>query len=1165
LELKIEGNRATALLDSGATGKFMNRAFVKRNDIRVRKKRQPYELGMLNSTSMKVEYETIPLKVQTGRHWEKMCFDITNHEEYDVVLGFPWLRRHNPTINWQEGTLQQFGCDCPLEPEAQTPGDSHREKGARSLATDLRMRATRSQKESPTSPKRSIEPPEKGDLTKNNTATEASPEAIEELIRQGLPVELKEFATIFQEREPSQMLVKHEPWDHEIPLKEGEQPKFMPLYRLTEDELKELRRYLDDNLAKGYIRPSTSPAGYPVIFVPKKDGTRRLCVDYRQLNAITVKNRYPLPLISEIQDRFQGCTWFTVLDQREAYYRIRIKEGDEWKTAFRTRYGLYEYLIMPFGLTNAPASQQALLNGILYEYLDDFVIVYLDDILIFSKGSKEDHIEKVKKVLRKLTPYDRLLKLKKCEFFKKEVAFLGHIVTTEGIRMDPEKIKAILEWPTPKTVTEVQAFHGLANYYRQFIPRFSDMAKPLTNLTKKDQEFQWTTKEKEAFEAIKEEFRTGDIRTHHDPERQNIVDTDASDCAIAARLQQLGDNGKPRLIACYARSLSPAEQNYDVHDKELLAIVEAFKRWRVELCGAKHQVLVLSDHYNLEYFTTTKKLNRRQARWSEELAEYDFRIRHCKGKENVWADTLSRRPDLMTKHREEKTLFKQENGDMVFDRQALKATRIVTSESPMWKRIRDETREDKQAVRLRKMRNTIESDGVITYHGLVYVPKNVREEIMKQAHDAPTSGHFGLEKMMERIMRTYYWPGMWVDVRKYLQKCDICGRSKASRHQAYGQLQPVPQLQRPWDSVAMDFIVKLPKSKDPTTGIEYDSILTVVERMTKYGYFIPFRESTDAPRTAHTVIRTVVANHGLPKEWITDRDPKFTGHFWKTMFGTLGVKSKASTAYHPQTDGQTERLNQTVEQFLRCYVNYEQDNWVALLPLAQMAYNGSKNATTGMTPHFANYGKEIEIERAPLAIQKRSQQGEISAKKLKDLHEKLRLDIEFTNARMKEHYDRRHQEAPPFREGEKVFLLRRNIKTKRPNEKLDHRKLGPFKIRKKLGKLSYELELPKTMRIHPIFHVSLLEKAPQNARQCRTETDATEMEYEVEKILGHSQIEGETRYLVKWKGYPTEENTWEPIEHLQNAQAALKDYRQSQETEKRTNRSKPRRSIRGVR
>ena len=419
---------------------------------------------------------------------------------------------------------------------------------------------------------------------------------------------------IFEEREPAQMLPEHKPWDHEIPLQEGKEPAFQPIYRLTEQELKELRTYLDENLAKGYIRPSTSPAGYPVIYVPKKDGTKRLCVDYRQLNNITIKNRYPLPLIDEIQDRFRGTTWFTVLDQREAYHRIRIKEGDEWKTAFRTRYGLYEYLVMPFGLTNAPASQQALLNSILYEYLDDFCMVYLDDIVIYTKGTREDHVTKVKKVLKRLEDYDLLLKPSKCEFLKKEVTFLGHVITTEGIRMEDGKVQAILDWPPPTNVTEAQSFHGLLNYYRSFIKDFSGTAKPLTELFRKDTEFNWTQRHQEAFEKLKDLFRHGDMRRHFDPERQSFVDTDASDCAIGARLQQQDDNGKLRLIACYSRAMTPAEQNYDIHDKELLAIVTALKKWRVELEGAKYQVVILTDHHNLTYFTTTKELMRCQAR-----------------------------------------------------------------------------------------------------------------------------------------------------------------------------------------------------------------------------------------------------------------------------------------------------------------------------------------------------------------------------------------------------------------------------------------------------------------------------------------------------------------------------------------------------------------------
>ncbi|KAL1960957.1 hypothetical protein VTO42DRAFT_4845 [Malbranchea cinnamomea] len=285
---------------------------------------------------------------------------------------------------------------------------------------------------------------------------------------------------------------------------------------------------------------------------------------------------------------------------------------------------------------------------------------------------------------------------------------------------------------------------------------------------------------------------------------------------------------------------------------------------------------------------------------------------------------------------------------------------------------------------------------------------------------------------------------------------------------------------------------------------------------------------------------------GLPKEWITDRDSKFTSQFWNTLMEQLGVKQKLSTAGHPQTDGQAERLNQTVEQYLRCYLNYQQDNWVSLPPLAQIAYNSSKNTTTGVTPFFANYGREPEIERSPLEVTHRSHEGQISAQRLKDVHCLLRLDIEFLNERMRHYYDNRRQGAPLFEEGEKVFLLRRNIKTKRPSEKLDHKKLGPFKILRKVGTLNYELELPRTMRIHPIFHVSLLEKADQNVKSPRVEIETDEQEYKVERILDRRRINRKIHYLVKWKGYPTSENTWETIEHLQNAREMVQQYHHRQ-------------------
>lgn len=276
----------------------------------------------------------------------------------------------------------------------------------------------------------------------------------------------------------------HSQWDHSIELVDGKQPRTYKIYNLHEKELKTLREWLDEQLEKGYIRVSNSSAGYPVMFVPKKNGKLRLVIDYRQLNEITIKDRTPLPLISEIRDRLATAKWFTALDLKGAYNLIRIKGGDEWKTAFRTRYGLFECLVMPFGLTNAPATFQRMINEVLRKYVDNFVIVYLDDILIYS-DTLEEHEQHVHQVLETLQAANLLVEPEKCQFHVQEVNFLGHIISPGQIRMDPAKVAAIKEWKIPKTVKEIQSFLGLANYYRRFIRNYSKIATPLTDLTKK--------------------------------------------------------------------------------------------------------------------------------------------------------------------------------------------------------------------------------------------------------------------------------------------------------------------------------------------------------------------------------------------------------------------------------------------------------------------------------------------------------------------------------------------------------------------------------------------------------------------------------------------------------------------------------------------------------
>jgi len=343
----------------------------------------------------------------------------------------------------------------------------------------------------------------------------------------------------------------------------------------------------------------------------------------------------------------------------------------------------------------------------------------------------------------------------------------------------------------------------------------------------------------------------------------------------------------------------------------------------------------------------------------------------------------------------------------------------------------------------------------------------------------------------------------------------------------------------------MDFIVKLPPSADPVTGESYDSILVIVDRFTKFGRFIPYRETWGAAKLAHIFVKNVIANHGTPQSLITDRDKLFTSNFWTSLSQELGIKHKLSTAYHPQTDGQTERLNQILEQYLRCYVNDRQDNWIALLPLAQIAYNQSPTTTTGTSPFYANYGFHPMNLTGTMEVLASNPAATFTAKEMATLHKNLSLDLLFVRQQMTRQANKKRIEGPTLKGGDKVYLLRRNIKSKKPSKKLDAVKLGPFKIRRQKGPVSFELELPKKMRIHPVFHISLLEPATPDAKLQEEVEDLDpeiqEPSYEVEGILKERTVRGQKQYLVKWTGYDHTENTWQVKEDF-NSMEPIVDF-----------------------
>jgi len=454
-----------------------------------------------------------------------------------------------------------------------------------------------------------------------------------------LPAKYEEYRDVF-EKKNADTLPQHRPYDCGIELQEDAQPPFGPIYSLSQNELAALRDYLDENLAKNFIQHSKSPTGAPILFVKKKDGSLRMCVDYRGLNKVTIKNRYPLPLISGLLDQLGQAKIYTKLDLRGAYNLVRIKEGDKWKTAFRTRYGHFEYNVMPFGLTNAPAVFQHLMNDVFREFLDDFVVCYLDDILVFSQN-EEEHINHVRLVLEKLRTAGLYAKLEKCVFHQPQVEFLGYIISGEGLSMDPQKIRTVIEWKKSATIRDVQCFLGFANFYRIFIQNYSKIAAPLTRLTCKNK-LEWNAEADQAFETLKKAFTTAPILTHPDFQKPFFLETDASDFALGAVLSQPDKDGHLHPVAFHSRKFTATEINYEIHDKELLAIVDSFQEWRHFLEGAQHLVTVHTDHKNLEYFMSAKVLNRRQARWSISLSRFNFVITYRPGSKQIQSDALSR-------------------------------------------------------------------------------------------------------------------------------------------------------------------------------------------------------------------------------------------------------------------------------------------------------------------------------------------------------------------------------------------------------------------------------------------------------------------------------------------------------------------------------------------
>ena len=1476
------------MIDSGASGMgFVDPAFVQRCGAQLRPSSK--RITLADGSEVRATGEvtlSYSLAARACRQKEKTppvqftsTFVVTPLAPYELILGVGWLEQHRVFIGFRERSIQLqvdgVGKQQFIRPLARCNDD-----GSEALeAAPLQLKAI-TQKNVRKLMRRGqvgqlyavIARPIAGN---DATAATAVPGSDHPLIK---PL-LGEFAkTVFGE--PKAGVPRKRGVEHAIQLTQGASPPpARPLRHQSEKDAAVMKEYVEAGLKAGTLQPSTSPYGSMALIVKKKDGSPRVVIDYRALNEVTVKNKYPLPLMDELFDRTQGARFFTSIDLRNGFHQIAIRPEDREKTAFRTRFGHFEYTVLPMGLCNAPGTFMQLMNQTFADMLDKSVLCFLDDILIFSR-TEEDHVRHVREVLTRLRDQELYVKMSKCAFMQREVAFLGHRIGADGLRVAPDKIGAVQQWPQPKNVSEVRSFLGLANFYRRFVRDYSRIAMPLTELTKDTAQWQWGTEQQRAFDALKAALCIPPVLLVPDQNKPFVLNCDACKYAIGATLQQDHGNGL-QPVAYFSAKMSDAERNYDVREQEFMALVKACLHWRHYLHGTQPFTL-LTDHDSLKYHKSMPNLTGRLARWVEKMAEFDYKLQHIPGKDNVVADALSRRADhgvvtlektsgiltgrsgdragietqnrfealaaitrarripelaeqrqrnidaatkvlpraadlphpnkngtIMTPtqrctadaksgaqcgqrtavahlcwnhlsrdvgvrvrpssvpgagrglfaswhkglakgHRipytgdeialaadeiggpyvlelkrgvgvdaarrncglgrwvndprgatDEQGRQRQANCEFVLHTPRGGAQRVAAvrtlqpiakgeellvkygadywrfhakaSKKTLQKKSRAATMREEAVVHGPRDRHfesvlvttlaTMDAADVVTgvnqpaegrtlrqtagrrsaraalaaaakervaergsgstgesamtapavetavaahqdtsrneeatleeraqeeriapaapeplmsairraamvdeeyqrwlqspppgmhaNRGLLFdengqmrvpVDTSIRTRIMADLHDATTGAHCGRDRMMAEAQRRFNWRGMAKDVEQYVLTCDACQRNKHSKQLRPGLLMPLPLPEEPCLHWTTDAVTGLPRSKHG-----FDAIQVYIDRLTKLKRFATVRTTDGSVQLANTTLRTIIGPHGMPKSMVSDRDPRITARFWRELSRLLGSEVNLSTAYHAQTDGQSEREIQTLITALRSYVNAMGNDWDEYLPALELAFNSKQQASTGAAPFTLVYGTEARLpidcvldEARPATLPAVGQRAE----RMKAALDHARSRAELAQAKQKRLADRQRR-LLRLKVGDRVLLSTENLQLRSGVHKLTGRYIGPFRVIGSVNDNAVTLELPPLLgALHSTFNISRLKQYredhtlfPGRPRRLQqppaVETDTNGVaSYEVESVVAQRGSGARRELLVRWKGYGAEHDQWQSRSQL---------------------------------
>lgn len=765
-----------------------------------------------------------------------------------------------------------------------------------------------------------------------------------------------------------------------------------------------------------------------------------MCIDSRAVNKITIKYRFPIPRLDDLLDQLHGATIFTKIDLRSGYHQIRMRPGDEWKTTFKTRDGLYEWMVMPFGLSNVPSTFMRLMNHIFKPLIGCCVVVYFDDTLVYSQNVQQhlDHLKQVFSILREQKLYANE---EKCCFLAHEVLFLGYLISGGGIRMDDSKIAAVVSWPIPATVHEIRSFLGLASFYRRFIRNFSTIAAPITECLK-GKIFQWTPAATIAFQELKQSITSAPVLALPDFQKMFQVECDASMFGIRGVLSQEG-----RPIAFFSEKPCDAKVKYSTYDKEFYAIIRSLEFWRHYLLHT--EFILFSDHQALRFIQGQHKLNPRHAKWVELLQDFSFVIKHKSGVTNTVADALSRRRGLLT--------------SLKVHVDAFECFSTLYADDPDFASIWESCR-------------TGLTHGYSLHDGFLFrgirlcVPQcSLRDAIVLEGHQGALAGHFGRDKTLQWIKERFYWPKMGTSVTRIVDRCRVCHVAKTHRSNA-GLYTPLPVSDGPWEDVSSDFVVGIPR-----TQRQKDSVMVVVDRFSKMSHFVPCVKTYDASQIAQLYFAEIVRLHGVPKTLTSDRDVKFMGHFWRTLWKRLGSRLNFSSAHHPQSDGQTEVTNRSLGNLLRSLVGSNPKQWDLVLPHAEFAYNRSTHTSTSMSPFLVVYGRNpftpLDLAPSP-ATEYFSAEGADRAAQIKEIHKQVKEKITNNNIVYQRRANLKRKQVV-FQEGDLVWV---NLSKERfpggRGGKLKPRADGPFRVLKRINDNAYKIDLPGHYNVSATFNMS---------------------------------------------------------------------------------------------